>query len=413
MAVTASSAFPGFYPPINLDSSEIGAEEGKVGRLSFTDGGIFENLGIRMFRYIEHSWIGRKVELSVDEFIDINSVLEAINRTLRVKEETTGKIIVKQLVPESVLETQIQTPEELLKYLSKAIVKQKLYRLPVLENITLKMSDAQLLFNNIRNSDRELSQDDHVWLNRQILGEFLQLITGKVCLRPFSTGLDCVVVSNASKPFERATQSTRTSIISTSLRASDILMDRVGQLENEIFKDAPGFFFAATTQIVTQEEDPTALPVEIQRRIANIRTDMDKFSKVEISSLLRHGYCVARKLCKKHPSIFSEKLPKSAPWDPYGEYPKEREKEGDPKDKTLSVKPSMFTKKARILQSSSQRSIWKHIFDFKDVVSYLYVPILVPLLVLMPYFIYEFHRQSVLVSQLNDGISRSMRGYHF
>ena len=55
MAVAASSAFPGFFPPLELHNWEVGAKEGEFGSHAFTDGGIYDNLGLRMFRYIQQS----------------------------------------------------------------------------------------------------------------------------------------------------------------------------------------------------------------------------------------------------------------------------------------------------------------------------------------------------------------------
>src|SRR5262249_56039495 len=49
MAVTASSAFPGFFPPLELSGAEVGAGAGEFGRQAYTDGGVFDNLGVRMF----------------------------------------------------------------------------------------------------------------------------------------------------------------------------------------------------------------------------------------------------------------------------------------------------------------------------------------------------------------------------
>jgi predicted acylesterase/phospholipase RssA len=52
MAVTASSAFPAFFPPLDLGEGDVGAS-GEFGRQAFTDGGIFDNLGVRMFRCLD------------------------------------------------------------------------------------------------------------------------------------------------------------------------------------------------------------------------------------------------------------------------------------------------------------------------------------------------------------------------
>ena len=45
MAVTASSAFPGFFPPVELTGADVGANGGEFGRQTYTDGGVFDNLG--------------------------------------------------------------------------------------------------------------------------------------------------------------------------------------------------------------------------------------------------------------------------------------------------------------------------------------------------------------------------------
>src|SRR5262249_26114049 len=53
MAVTASSAFPGFFPPLELTVVDVGARGCEFGRQAYTDGGVYDNLGIRMFRWLE------------------------------------------------------------------------------------------------------------------------------------------------------------------------------------------------------------------------------------------------------------------------------------------------------------------------------------------------------------------------
>jgi hypothetical protein len=53
MAVAASSAFPGFFPPLVLTGEDVDANKGEFGRAVFSDGGVFDNLGIRMFRFFE------------------------------------------------------------------------------------------------------------------------------------------------------------------------------------------------------------------------------------------------------------------------------------------------------------------------------------------------------------------------
>lgn len=67
LAVASSSSFPGFFPPLTVHSSEIGASKSAFSVLSFTDGGVFDNLGIRAFRFIQHCWSEQCQNRAADE----------------------------------------------------------------------------------------------------------------------------------------------------------------------------------------------------------------------------------------------------------------------------------------------------------------------------------------------------------
>src|ERR1043165_2989787 len=188
MAVTASSAFPGFFPPLELTGHDVGARGGEFGRQAYTDGGVFDNLGVRMFRWLT----------------------------------------------------------------------------PLLDQ---------------------------------------------------GNQLDGVLISDVGKRILVQT-SQAGGLIRTALRSTDILMDRVWQLETENFQDTFGFVFARITDVVGLGEDPTALHPEVQRQVANIRTDLDAFSPLEISCLIRQGYCTGRKACRSRPDMFGTELPSNPPWDP-------------------------------------------------------------------------------------------------
>ena len=88
---------------------------------------------------------------------------------------------------------------------------------------------------------------------RDLLGAVLHAMT------------DGVLVSDVGKPIEIQSNRRAGGLIRTALRATDILMDRVWQLENETFEDTAGFVFARITRVVEPKEDPTALHPEIQR----------------------------------------------------------------------------------------------------------------------------------------------------
>src|SRR5438067_5272342 len=78
MAVTASSAFPGFFPPLELTGAEVGASSaGEFGRQAYTDGGVFDNLGVRMFRCLERPLLAAS-PLSREDFFDLQAVVKAL-----------------------------------------------------------------------------------------------------------------------------------------------------------------------------------------------------------------------------------------------------------------------------------------------------------------------------------------------
>jgi hypothetical protein len=276
MAVTASSAFPGFFPPLELTGRDVGARGGEFGRQAYTDGGVFDNLGVRMFPWL----------------------------TPLLKEEKA---------------------------------------------------------------------------------------------------LDGVLVSDVgNRILIQASQGG--GLIRTALRSSDILMDRVWQLEIENFRDTFGFVFAHITDVVGPHEDSTALHAEVQRQVANIRTDLDAFSPLEISCLIRHGYCIGRKACRSRTDLFGTELPSNPPWDPVppANIPRNAPPDVQPDGSSQDTSPSTIL--ARHLQASASRRIWSTLLSFRDWISFIYLP-LVLLLLLVPYFLVDSYRQGKRVNRLIESIS--------
>ena len=89
MAVTASSAFPGFFPPLELTGADVGASGGEFGRQAYTDGGVFDNLGVRMFRCLERPLLA-DTPLSRDDFLDFPAVVEALREASQVQRGNTA-----------------------------------------------------------------------------------------------------------------------------------------------------------------------------------------------------------------------------------------------------------------------------------------------------------------------------------
>jgi predicted acylesterase/phospholipase RssA len=51
--VGASSAFPGFFPPVAIRAGDLGVREGQFPTEWFTDGGVYDNLGMRAFSWLK------------------------------------------------------------------------------------------------------------------------------------------------------------------------------------------------------------------------------------------------------------------------------------------------------------------------------------------------------------------------
>jgi len=257
--VGASSAFPGFFPPVQITAADLGVRDGQFPTESFTDGGVYDNLGIRAFS----------------------------------------------------------------------------------------------------------------WLKQQ-----------NACF-------DKVLASDAGKPFQ-ILEDPSLGLISQSVRASDILWDRVWQLERENFGNQEGFVFLPISDSVDLAEDPTALHPVVQAEVQTIRTDLDYFSGEEINALVHHGYEVARKVFRSQKIIDEEKIPVGPPWLPIA----------DTKISTpdavgsLTRDASAATQMSTHLRQSSRRRYWSTLLDWRDWPSYVYVAIACFLLIYLPLQVYQLYKKS-------------------
>jgi hypothetical protein len=73
------------------------------------------------------------------------------------------------------------------------------------------------------------------------------------------------------------------------------------------------------------------------------------------------------------------------------------------------VAPAAATAEARTLQASAQRRVWSTLLDRRDWTSYVYVPLIVPILVLTPYLIYTSHQRSERINHLVESLSQGSR----
>jgi predicted acylesterase/phospholipase RssA len=278
-AVAASSAFPAFFPPLELRAVDIGASEGEFPTQYFTDGGIFDNLGVRMFDYL--SGPSRTQESDEAQFVDV------------------------------------------------------------------------------------------------------------------------VLASDVGRVFAVYGPDRTPGFLSTALRSSDILMNRVWQLERLHFAHDRQYVFAASSDVVPPEADATALHPEIQVQVSRIRTDMDRFREIEVGGLIRHGYCVARQACRALPTDLSERVIEAPPWDPT------EPSEEIAHDANAASAGSVFNnvaKAAHGLQDATRRRLWSSLLDLGDWVTWFYIPLIVLLLGALPLFAYRKYRHARLDASLSRAV---------
>jgi predicted acylesterase/phospholipase RssA len=284
-AVGASSAFPGFFPPVRVTADDLGVTEGEFPGESFTDGGVYDNLGTRAF-----SWIHR-----------------------------------------------------------------------------------------IRDMDH-----------------------------------DQILVSDAGKPFQILGRST-IGFLSQSIRATDILWDRVWQLERENFGDQNGFFFAPITRVIDPAEDPHALHPVVQRAVATLRTDLDRFSDLEIAALVRHGYEVTRATHRHIADRSDVPVYEGPAWTPLanrhaladaGAAEPEPDAPPQPHGISRSRGTSRTAAVATDLRRGSRRRVWSTLFDPFDWPSWIYAMLAVVLFLWLPLRLARMHRHAELLAGVIDSIAK-------
>lgn len=404
MAVTASSAFPGFFPPLQLTAAEVGSAAGDFGRQAYTDGGVFDNLGVRMFGSLERSLLAER-PFTREDFFDLPVLLRALREAGNSSTETPLRRLA-QILSEAGVGAG-ESEERVLTGLWGAVCDHQLQREPLFAGLALPDDEAASFLDARRHSGGGLDRIDQRWLNRHLLDAAFRLSTGRACLRRLNSGLDGVIVSDVGKRFEVEENQRTGGVIRTMLRATDILMDRVWQLESETFEGVGGFVFAQISEVVEPSEDATALHPEIQRSASNIRTDLDVFSPLEVSSLVRHGYCVARKMCRQRPDLFGADLPGGPPWDPI---PVESGAAPAPSatgaaDGT-SKEPAAATVIARKLRDSANRRIWRTLLSRHDWTSYVYLPLVLAILLVGPYLGAKYYARSQRLTELIQSFSQ-------
>jgi hypothetical protein len=214
-------------------------------------------------------------------------------------------------------------------------------------------------------------------------------------------GFDRVLVSDAGGKFKVIDESATGGLIKTALRATDILMDRVWSLEVDHFQAQQDFTFVSITETVGPQDDPHGPHVELQRRSARIRTDLDAFSDLEIRSLVQHGYCGVRHACRREPDIYGTDLPDGPPWDPT-----KAARSDDTSATSSSDEYAEIVNSARRLKHSARRRILSHLLSYRDWPTYVWVPIVLLVLTWLPWAYYHAHeranRNQLIVEAIAD-----------
>ena len=203
-------------------------------------------------------------------------------------------------------------------------------------------------------------------------GIFDNLGARKLALLDREVEFDHVIISDAGATFDPNYRKRFRSLLNAASRSADILMKRVGDLEYErvreqnIFSEdilevehprLSRFRFVQLATEVHPQDDPHALHLNVQRAAKSIRTDLDKFSDLEVRTLVAHGYCVSRYVLK---DLCTEAKPEvlDAPlWIPESvqEKPRAREK--------ISADHKAVAEAKRLLSSARLRL---RFFSFKD-----------------------------------------------
>jgi glycine betaine/choline ABC-type transport system substrate-binding protein len=110
-----------------------------------------------------------------------------------------------------------------------------------------------------------------------------------------------LVISDASGAFEESWLSKSGGLVSTAVRSSDILMNRIYDLERERLlsntfgeDQHPEVFDIRIA--ATYDNENHAIPEAIQKQMKYIRTDLDSFSIDEQRALCCHGYSVCKEV---------------------------------------------------------------------------------------------------------------------
>lgn len=403
MAVAASSAFPGFFPPVLFSASDVGVRAGEFSYLSFTDGGVYDNLGVRAFRWMRHIRRQRNAEFRVEDFNDPEALLRVCAVAANDPVSPLGWIF-NRLSPD--LRDKIaenadgqSKPSELLALLCQEIgqlvERHRFVDESAFKNTRLGDPEAAEWLEKAKHAD--VDDTRHEWLNRYLLAAALEQVVGHSCLKLFPADFDRILVSDCGQSFN-VQGDANIGFFAQSVRASDIMWDRVWQLEKENFLKEGNYLFLPITDTIDAERDPSANPLVIQSAIQSMRTDLDRFSDFEVKALVEHGYTVARAMCRENGMVEADAIPEGPPWNPFSS--------SDHQVTAPLVQGDRITSDARALRKSAVRRIWSTMLDFRDWPTYIYVPLLILLFGVLPWRAWNFYSESQTLASIVTAIEQ-------
>jgi hypothetical protein len=149
----------------------------------------------------------------------------------------------------------------------------------------------------------------------------------------------------------------------------------------------------------------------VQAEVSMIRTDLDRFSDLEINALAVHGYEVARDMNRQIADRAIKPVREGPVWEPLpgrgsilaavteaAEHPTVP---GTARTATTNVAVRLAEK----LRRSGRRKVWSTLLDWKDWPSYFYLLAGLLLFVVLPTRFYQVHRHAKMLTDVINSIA--------
>ena len=142
--------------------------------LAFTDGGVYDNLGVRMFRHLERSLLAREIRIGRDDFADADHVGHVLDAAAQSPEDTPLRRLAQMIaLPHSKAGPTARSGDErlngLLQGLWDVMNHVNLAREPAFARLSSPDADVEQALDAARKTDGSLEPGEQLWLNRQLV----------------------------------------------------------------------------------------------------------------------------------------------------------------------------------------------------------------------------------------------------